>query len=52
MTRCIPLLLFAMQGLIAISQLLKSSIDRGYTGSKLRLVEVVSDGIGAAQEKW
>jgi hypothetical protein len=41
-----------LQGIVAISQLLKSSIDRFYTGSKLRLVEVVADGLGKPQEKW
>ncbi|GFH12844.1 predicted protein, partial [Haematococcus lacustris] len=40
------------KGLLALSQLLKASSDRWWKGSKLRLLELVADGVGTPPDKW
>lgn len=40
------------EGLFALSQLMRASVDKLYGGSKLRLLEIVHDGAGTPAERW
>lgn len=41
-----------VQGLLTIAQLLRASSDKWWKGSKIKLLEIVNDGMGIPLEKW